>query len=165
MHNMSKTPATHLTAKLLRLAKQYSSDCETRIGCLRKELTEANTTEVDQRKLLEQDGGASDFEDTLDQIDHWQATKDGIDLVIREAEETLPLLAPAKAMHPQRARIECAIGFLRSVKAYWDNDEVAEYPKELPSFDEYVAQISEQLRLIKWQPAAEGSVQLFLLAA
>lgn len=71
--------------RLLALARQYASDCQTRIRCIQDELSEVGTSEKEQRQLLE-DGDDDADEDRLDQIDHWRATQRGVDAIIAKAE-------------------------------------------------------------------------------
>jgi hypothetical protein len=70
--------------ELLQTCRQYASDCDMRISLLQDELHEAHTSEDEQRDLMDQKDGKPDFADTIDQIDHWRATKDSIQAIIAE---------------------------------------------------------------------------------
>lgn len=53
--------------------------------------------------------------------------------------------------HPQQRLIHEALAKLREVVEEWNEADVATYPEELPSFDEYVAEIRDNLRSIEWR--------------
>lgn len=61
--------------KMLKMLRRYASDCETRIEVLRDEMNEAGLTSEDEEAA-----------DLNDQVAHWQATKDGVVVLIAEAE-------------------------------------------------------------------------------
>lgn len=49
-------------------------------------------------------------------------------------------------------KIRLALDILRDVEGHWDNDKLAHYPTHLPSFDEYIAEISTDLCDIRFHP-------------
>lgn len=48
-------------------------------------------------------------------------------------------------------RIRLAMDILHDIDNDWDHDGLVHYPKELPSFDEYLADIGGKLYAIRWK--------------
>ena len=47
-------------------------------------------------------------------------------------------------------KIRLAMDILWDVNETWDNDTLTDYPEELPSFDEYLAEIGSNVYAIRW---------------
>lgn len=61
--------------QMLDKLRSYACDCQIRISVLREEMAEVGLTE-----------GDDDAADYIDQIEHWRATKSGVERVIAQAE-------------------------------------------------------------------------------
>jgi len=73
---------TEKIVELTNLAKQYRSDCETRIDCLISEKIDL-VTDIDQ-ETFDRFGSDGITDDVDAQIGHWQATIKGIDTMLEK---------------------------------------------------------------------------------
>jgi len=73
---------TEKIVELTNIAKQYRSDCETRIDCLISEKIDL-VTEIDQ-ETFDRFGSDGITDDVDAQIEHWQATIKGIDTMLEK---------------------------------------------------------------------------------
>lgn len=58
--------------------------------------------------------------------------------------------SPYSSLRPED-RIRLAMAILYDVLDSWDQDRLLSYPDDMPSFDEYLAEIGQKLYDIEWQ--------------